>query len=192
MTRLAYALIGGFLGAVLVFVSGFFIGHKLDHQAWDNSNLVAQVATDAKVAKLTSYGTTLAGQLTEAKAKNKDLLAQQQKEVPDATSTYKPTESAAPVALPAYRFTRYAVCLWNGPGLQTDESGGASGTSGSTACASAPDAFLLSDVTPADALDNALVNAASCRDDRATLVKDQLFLQALANGQVPTTTGDSR
>lgn len=182
MTRLAWSLIGGFLSACLLLAAGAWAGHKVTQQAWDISKLQDKNAALAFAGKMNVLGAQLTGQLTTLRAKNHDLLAHQKSEAPNATAVYKPTLDAAPVVLPDYRFTRYAVCLWNSAGLSSGANPGAASVDGAVACADAPDALLLSDVTPGDALSNELDNAASCRDDRDTLSKAQAFLAALANG----------
>lgn len=180
MTKLAYALVGGFLAACLVFSVGGWTGYKIEHQAAENDKLVQNNAALARQGRLNAQGQQLAGELKQSRQKNADLLAERRAEVSHVTTTYVPSPGAAAVALPDYRFTVGAVCLWDSFGVQANAGNDSARADARAACLGAPDSLTLSGITPADALDNELVNAAACTDDRDTLIKDQAFLASLA------------
>lgn len=175
MTKLAYALIGGFLAAITLLAVGFYLGHMDEKLEWQTSEAQIKASGEARVAAVSAYATGLSADLEIAKSHAASGLSENLQEIPNATSTFTASPLAAPQPLPDYRFTVAAVCLWDAANA-LPVPGAPLRPDGTPDCTHVPDASGLTDITPADALTNEQYNGAAHAVCRAELTKLQAFV----------------
>jgi len=187
MTRLAWALLAGFLAAVSLLGTGIAIGRTQVKQDWALSEQRIKDDAQAREGVLFAYGQNLVLELQKAEQKTTLTAATGLQEIPSVTSTYIAAPGLEPVALPDYHFTVGAVCLWDTRNALSFP-GAPVGADGTPDCTQAPHAQELSAITPADVLAAHVDEGAAWAECRETLTDLQAYVrkaQAEAAGAHP-------